>query len=145
MRNYLFILLLLTPIAEANEYAYELLDVAGIKLYLADFPNEMKQYVLKKSPQFRDRSDVVQKWANKYFGWREQRKSLSKIFTSRFTDSELDVLVMLYKKTSEEELRKSDVGKKYLRLQPEISLEIRSHGGKYLKKVYPHLIEMIKG
>ena len=139
----LLIVLLLPFFVNANELAFKLLEVNGAKAFFGQSKGQMAKVMYMTDPNLKSHSGVVENWEKIYFSWDKVKLSIAPIYTSKFTNSELEEIINFYITGKPDSFLLTNTGKKFQSLLPEINQEFTMNGHKYMSHVSPFLYEAI--
>ena len=143
MKKLLLIVLLIPFFVNANELAFKLLEVNGAKDFFAQSKGQMAKVMYMTDPSLKSHSGLVEKWEEDYFSWDKVKLSIAPIYTSKFTNSELEEIINFYAIGKPDSFFATNTGKKFQSLLPEINQEFTMNGHKYMSHVSPFLHEAI--
>tara|TARA_B110001450_G_C17350608_1_gene371342 strand:+ start:65 stop:526 length:462 start_codon:yes stop_codon:yes gene_type:complete len=139
----LLIVLLLPFFVNANELAFKLLEVNGAKAFFGQSKGQMAKIMYMTDPNLKSHSEVVENWEETYFSWDKVKLSIAPIYTSKFTNNELEEIINFYSTGKPDSFLVTNTGKKFQSLLPEINQEFTMNGHKYMSHVSPFLYEAI--
>ena len=139
----LLIVLLLPFFVNANELAFKLLEVNGAKAFFGQSKGQMAKIMYMTDPNLKSHSEVVENWEETYFSWDKVKLSIVPIYTSKFTNNELEEIINFYSTGKPDSFLVTNTGKKFQSLLPEINQEFTMNGHKYMSHVSPFLYEAI--
>lgn len=143
MKKLLIIVLFLPFFVCANELAFKLLEVNGAKAFFDSSKGQMANVMYMTDPSLKVHSDLVEAWESNYFSWDKLRNSIAPIYTSRFSDGEIEELINFFTMGKPASFFETETGKKFQLLLPEINQEFTMNGHRYMSKVKPFLYESI--
>jgi len=143
VKKLLLIVFLFPFFVHSNELAFKLLEIKGLKALFGESKGQMANIMYMVDPDLKEHSNLVEQWELNYFAWNKVRVSLATIYTSRFSDDELENIIDFYLADKPSSFFESDTGKKFQSLSHEISQEFTINGHQYMTKVSPFLYEAV--
>lgn len=115
--------------------AQDLLKVMGSEETHKRTIDQMLEVQMKQMPQLRPMRGVMVRFFEKHMGWESLKEDIAKIYAKRFTVAELGELARFYK---------TPIGRKAIRLLPEIAAEGAMIGQTRVQKNMGELQAMIR-
>jgi hypothetical protein len=143
MKKLLLIVLFLPFFVNANELAFKLLEVNGAKAFFGKSKGQMANVMYMTDPSLKLHSNLVEEWESNYFAWDRVRASIAPIYTSRFSDVEIEEIINFFTIGKPASFFETETGKKFQLLSPEINQEFTINGHRYMSQVKPFLYEAV--
>ena len=143
MKKLLLIVLLFPFFVQANELAFKLLEANGAKDFFDKSKGQMANVMYMTDPTLKLHSNLVKDWESNYFAWDKVRLSIAPIYTSKFSDIEIEEIINFFSMGKPASFFETDTGKKFQSLSPKINQEFTINGHKYMSKVLPFLYQAV--
>lgn len=143
MKKLLLIVLLFPFFVQANELAFKLLETNGAKDFFDKSKGQMANVMYMTDPTLKLHSNLVKDWELNYFAWDKVRLSIAPIYTSKFSDIEIEEIINFFNMGKPASFFETDTGKKFQLLSPKINQEFTINGHKYMSKVLPFLYQAV--
>ena len=143
MKKLLLIVLLFPFFVQANELAFKLLETNGAKEFFDKSKGQIANVMYMTDPTLKLHSSLVEEWESYYFAWDKVRLSIAPIYTSKFSDIEIEEIINFFSMGKPASFFETDTGKKFQLLSPKINQEFTINGHKYMSKVLPFLYQAV--
>lgn len=143
MKKLLLIVLLFPFFVQANELAFKLLETNGAKEFFDKSKGQIANVMYITDPTLKLHSNLVEEWESHYFAWDKVRLSIAPIYTSKFSDIEIEEIINFFSLGKPASFFETDTGKKFQSLSPKINQEFTINGHKYMSKVLPFLYQAV--